>query len=259
MKLYVVDAFAEQLFEGNPAAVCVLEHYPKDELLQQITNENNLSETAFVVKENDGYRLRWFTPGGEIDLCGHATLAAGYVLMRDYVPEVTEVRFHTLSGVLIVRRKGELYEMEFPIYSFTPVAVTDDIVNAIGVRPAEAWIGRDLLCVMEQEEQVLELQPDLERVKQLDGLLLHVTAKGSQYDCVSRTFAPKCNVAEDPVCGSGHCHIAPYWAKVLDKTTLTARQASRRGGTLYCHMEEDRIFLSGKAMLYSIAELNLEV
>ena len=148
MKLYVVDAFAEQLFEGNPAAVCVLEHYPKDELLQQITNENNLSETAFVVKENDGYRLRWFTPGGEIDLCGHATLAAGYVLMRDYVPEVTEVRFHTLSGVLIVRRKGELYEMEFPIYSLTPVAVTDDIVNAIGVRPAEAWIGRDLLCVM---------------------------------------------------------------------------------------------------------------
>lgn len=195
MKLYVVDAFAEQLFEGNPAAVCVLEHYPKDELLQQITNENSLSETAFVVKENDGYRLRWFTPGGEIDLCGHATLAAGYVLMRDYVPEETEVRFHTLSGVLIVRRKGELYEMEFPIYSLTPVAVTGDIVNAIGVRPAEAWIGRDLLCVMEQEEQVLELQPNLERVKQLDGLLLHVTAKGSQYDCVSRTFAPKCNVA----------------------------------------------------------------
>ncbi len=257
MKQYVVDAFAEKLFEGNPAAVCVLERYPNDELLQQIANENSLSETAFAVKEGEEYHLRWFTPGGEIDLCGHATLATAYVLMNYLETAKTEVHFNTQSGKLIVRKKGELYEMDFPSYAIKPVSVTDEMEQAIGLRPMEAWLGRDLVCVLESEEQVIKAQPDLEKVVRLDGLLLNITAKGTQYDCVSRTFAPKCNVTEDPVCGSGHCNIIPFWANKLNKTELVARQASRRGGTLYCHMEGSHIFLSGKAVLYSIAELNL--
>lgn len=259
MKQYVIDAFAEKLFEGNPAAVCVLDYYPADEFLQQITNENSLSETAFAVKEGDGYHLRWFTPGGEIDLCGHATLATAYVLANYFETRKTEIHFYTQSGELIVRKKGELYEMDFPPYEIKPVNVTDEMTEAIGFRPVEAWLGRDLLCVMESEEQILSIQPDLEKVKGLDGLLLSVTARGTEYDCVSRTFAPKCSVAEDPVCGSGHCHIIPFWTNKLNKTELVARQASRRGGTLYCRMEDNRVFLSGKAVLYSISELNLEV
>lgn len=197
--------------------------------------------------------------GGEIDLCGHATLAAAYVLMNYFETENTEVYFYTQSGELIVRKNGELYEMDFPPYTINPVSVTDDMEAAIGFRPVEAWLGRDLVCVLESVEQVLRAQPDSEKVIKLDGLLLNITAKGSQYDCVSRTFSPKCNVPEDPVCGSGHCNIIPFWANKLNKTELVARQASYRGGTLYCRMENKRIFLSGKAVLYSIAELSLEI
>lgn len=258
MKQYVVDAFTDKVFSGNPAAVCVMDKWLPEELMMSITIENNLSETAFCVKEGANYHLRWFTPGGEIDLCGHATLATAYTLFHFYEPELSELHFDTLSGKLIVVKNGELLEMDFPAYELAPVDVTDAMVDAIGARPRAAYMGRDLLCVMDSAEQVINAAPDQAKVMQLDGLLLHLTARGADYDCVSRSFAPKCNVAEDPVCGSGHCHIIPYWANALGKNELVAYQASRRGGVLYTRVEGDRIVLAGKAALYSEAEIHVD-
>ena len=255
MKQYVVDAFTDSVFHGNQAAVCVLDKWPSEELMMSITRENNFSETAFTVKEGKKYHLRWFTPGGEIDLCGHATLGTAYVLFCFYEQDADKLVFTTLSGDLIVTKNGELLEMEFPAYDLKPVEVTDAMEEALGVRPSAAYIARDLLCVLEDEQTVRELTPDLEKIKQIDGLLLHVTAHGKDEDCVSRSFAPKLAVAEDPVCGSGHCHIIPYWADRLGKDELVAYQASRRGGTLYCRREGNKIFMAGKAALYSIDEL----
>ena len=255
MKQYVVDAFTDSVFHGNQAAVCVLDAWPSEELMMSITRENNFSETAFTVKEGEKYHLRWFTPGGEIDLCGHATLGAAYVLFRFYEQDAARLVFTTLSGDLIVTKNGDLLEMEFPAYELTRVEVTDAMEEALGVRPSAAYIARDLLCVLDDEQTVRELTPDLEKIKQIDGLLLHVTARGKDEDCVSRSFAPKLAVAEDPVCGSGHCHIIPYWADRLGKDELVAYQASRRGGTLYCRREDSKIFMAGKAALYSVDEL----
>ena len=223
--------------------------------MQDITRENNLSETAFTVKEADGYCLRWFTPGGEIDLCGHATLATAYVLFRFYEPEAEKFVFQTKSGQLEVVRAGDLLEMDFPAYSLTQVDVTDEMADTIGVRPIEAWQGRDLLCVLENEEQIYTANPNQEKVLNLDGLLLHITAKGKQYACVSRTFAPKCGVVEDPVCGSGHCHILPYWTNKLQKPELVAHQASARGGVLYGKVDGGRVQIAGKAALYSASDI----
>uniref|UniRef100_UPI003FEFBDCC PhzF family phenazine biosynthesis protein n=1 Tax=Candidatus Fimenecus sp. TaxID=3022888 RepID=UPI003FEFBDCC len=208
-----------------------------------------------AVKERDRYKLRWFTPGGEIDLCGHATLATAFVIMNYYDTHLEEVAFDTLSGVLTVKKKQDLYEMDFPAYELKPKEVTSAMEDAIGARPVEAYMGRDLLCIFESEDVVRGLSPDMEKLKALDGLLLQVTAKGREYDCVSRSFAPKLNVPEDPVCGSGHCHIVPYWAKKEGKDDIIACQASRRGGILYCGIEADRVKLAGKAALYSEAEL----
>ena len=255
MKQYTVDAFTDEVFRGNPAAICILDRWPSDELMQKIAWENNLSETAFAVKEGEKYHLRWFTLAGEIDLCGHATMACAYVLLNFYEPESPSITFTTLSGDLMVRRREDLYEISFPAYALRQVEVTKEMAEAIGVTPKAAYMGRDLLCVMENAQVVRQVVPDLEKVKALDGLLLHVTAEGEELDCVSRTFAPKCNFPEDPVCGSGHCHIVPYWAERLQKDRIVAYQASRRGGTLYCRMEGDRVILAGKAVLYAQSEL----
>lgn len=255
MKQYVVDAFADKVFAGNPAAICILDSWLSDEVMTSIATENNLSETAFAVKQNENYKLRWFTLAGEIDLCGHATLACAYVIFNYVEKGSNTLTFDTLSGDLIVSRSGNLYEMDFPAYGLKPVAVTQQMVDAIGAVPKEAYMGRDLLCVFDDETTVRTLNPDLEKVKALDGLLLHVTVQGKDMDCVSRTFAPKCNCPEDPVCGSGHCHIIPYWAEKLQKEKIVAYQASKRGGTLYCRMDGDRVKLAGKAALYAIAEI----
>ena len=255
MKQYIVDAFTDKVFAGNPAAICISDRWLPDETMINITIENNLSETAFAVKEGEKYKLRWFTPGGEIDLCGHATLACAYVLINYYDPEKNEIVFHTLSGDLTVIKRGSLYEMDFPAYDLTPVPITDKIIKALGAVPKEAYMGRDLLCVFDDESAVIGLAPDQHKVKASDGLLLHATARGKNTDCVSRSFAPKCNIAEDPVCGSGHCHIAPYWAGRLQKDSLTAYQASKRGGTLYCRLEGRRVKISGTAAVFSIGEI----
>lgn len=255
MKQYVVDAFTDKVFEGNPAAVCIMNDWLIDDIMLQITKENNLSETAFAVKEGSEYKLRWFTPGGEIDLCGHATLATAYVISNFYEPETKEIRFNTLSGMLKVLRKGELYEMDFPAYDLQKVNITREMVEAIGVTPEEAYMGRDLLLVLRDEDDVRNLKPEMSKVKELEGLLLHVTTQGKEYDSVSRSFAPKLDVPEDPVCGSGHCHIIPYWANRLWRNELVAYQASPRSGTLYCNYQGERVKLSGKAALYSVAEI----
>ena len=257
MKCYHVDAFAEKVFEGNPAAVCVLDKYPSDALMQKIAGENNLSETAFAVKEGAGYHLRWFTPGGEIDLCGHATLGTAYVLFRFFEKDADSITFQTLSGALTVLKKGELLEMDFPAYELKQIPVTPAMEDAFGVKITEAWMGRDLLCVTENADAIPTLTPDQTKLMALDGLLQHITARGKEYDSVSRTFAPKLAVAEDPVCGSGHCHIVPLWAQKLGKEKLVARQASKRGGTLYCEMHGDRLSLAGTAVLYSIADVSV--
>ena len=255
MKQYVVDAFTDEVFHGNQAAVCVLDQWPSEALMMNITRENNFSETAFTVKEGEKYHLRWFTPGGEIDLCGHATLGTAFVLLNYYEKDADQVVFTTLSGDLIVTRDGDRFELEFPAYDLKLVEVTAAMADALGVEPREAYLARDLLCVVEDEDTVRNLAPDLEKIRQIDGLLVHVTARGADVDCVSRSFAPKLSVAEDPVCGSGHCHIIPYWADLLGKDELVAYQASKRGGTLYCRREGSKIFMAGKAALYSIDEL----
>lgn len=255
MKQYIVDAFTDKVFHGNQAAVCVLDKWLPEDLMMDITRENNFSETAFTVKEGEKYHLRWFTPGGEIDLCGHATLGTAFVLLNYYETEARQVVFTTMSGDLIVNRKGDLYEMEFPAYDLQKVEVTAAMEDAVGARIREAYIARDLLCVVDDEQIVRDLNPNLEKIKQIDGLLVHVTARGKDEDCVSRSFAPKLSVAEDPVCGSGHCHIIPYWKDVLGKNELVAYQASKRGGTLYCRQEGEKIFMAGKAALYAIDEL----
>ena len=257
MRQYIVDAFADRIFEGNPAAVCLPECWSGEERMLQIAQENCLPETAFLVREGERWGLRWFSPGGEVDLCGHATLAAAYVLFRFVEPGADRAVFQTKSGALTVTRQGELLEMDFPAYSLKPLEVTDAIVDALGARPAEVWRARDLVCVFDRPEDVSGLKPDLEKVKALKGALLQVTAPGTGtgFDCVSRTFAPKMGLPEDPVCGSGHCHVVPYWAQRLGKTQLKARQASPRGGTLYCRLEGDRVFLAGRAVLYARCEL----
>lgn len=257
MKQYIVDAFTESVFHGNQAAICILDRWLPEDLMINITKENNLSETAFAVKTGKKYHLRWFTPGGEIDLCGHATLACAFVLFTFYIPNEDRVIFSTLSGDLIVNRSGDLLEMEFPAFELKPTEVTEAMSEAIGSTPSAAYLGRDLLCVLDSEAAVRNAEPDMEIVKRLDGLLFHITAKGSETDCVSRSFAPKLRVVEDPVCGSGHCHIVPYWSKVLGKEEITAYQASERGGTLYCRMDGNKVYLAGCAALFSTSELNL--
>ena len=258
MKCYVVDAFTDTVFKGNPAAVCLLDQWLPDDLMQNIAGENNLSETAFIVRRDIIYELRWFTPGGEIGLCGHATLAAAYVLMRFIVRDLNQISFQTKSGELTVRKKGRQYELNLPSFPLSPVPVTEAMAEAIGYMPDEAWLGRDLVCVMEREEYVRKAAPNMEYIKQLPGLLLHITAEGKMFDCVTRSFAPKLKVSEDPVCGSGHCHVIPLWAEKLKKQDFRALQASERSGILYCRFSGDRVLIAGEAALYSIADLYVQ-
>lgn len=259
LKQYTADAFTDRVFSGNPAAVCVLPAWPADPVMQAIAKENNLSETAFTVKADGGWALRWFTPGGEIDLCGHATLGTAFVLMHFYEKDAERIAFSTRSGALTVERRDSLYEMDFPAYDLAPVPVTDDMAAALGARPDAAYMGRDLLCVFSSAETVRALSPDMEALKGLPGLLAHATAPSDtpDYDCVSRSFAPKLSVPEDPVCGSGHCHIVPYWSGRLGKKAVTAYQASARGGVLYCRTEGARMKMAGNAALYAESLLHL--
>ena len=260
MKQYIVDAFTDKPFAGNPAAVCVMDKWPSEDSMMKLAMENNLSETAFIVKEAEDYHLRWFTPGSEVELCGHATLASSFVILNYVEPESDSVSFNTMSGVLTVTRKGDLYEMDFPTYELKEIPVTDDMEKAFGVRPVKAVLGLDLVCVFENEEQVRKMEPDQAMLMKIEGRLQNATAAGSDVDCVSRSFAPKVAIAEDPVCGSAHCQIADYWSQVLGKKDILAYQASKRGGYLYCELKGNgRISISGKAALVAISEIIAEL
>lgn len=257
LRQYIVDAFTRELFSGNQAAVCLPEKPLDERLMQNIASENNFSETAFAVKTPNGYNLRWFTPGGEIDLCGHATLGTAYVILTLIEPNLNEVIFSTVkSGNLIVKKEGELFSMVFPQSEFRQIEVTDDMEKAIGTRPKEAYLGRDLLMVLNTEDAVKNYMPDASKLKQLPGLNQSITAKGKDYDCISRVFGPKLDVLEDPVTGSTHCMIAPYWSQILHKDTVRAYQASKRGGEITCQITNNRkVILQGHCVLYSESTL----
>ena len=256
MKQYIVDAFTDKPFAGNPAAVCVMDHWPSEEAMMKLAMENNLSETAFIVKEEQGYHLRWFTPGTEVELCGHATLASSYVILNYYEADSDEVTFNTLSGKLTIHRKGNLYEMDFPTYKLQEIPVTNAMERAFGVRPIKAVLGLDLVCVFESEEIVRNMNPDQELLKEIEGRIQNATARGQETDCISRSFCPKLSIPEDPVCGSAHCQIAAYWSEELNKKEVYAYQASRRGGYLHCTLQEqNRITISGEAALVAISEI----
>ena len=256
LKQYIVDAFTDRPFVGNPAAVCVTEAPLPEDFMQKLAAENNLSETAFLVRDGEGWRLRWFTPGTEVDLCGHATLASSFVVLNHYEKEKEAVRFFTRSGTLTVARKGKRYEMDFPVCPQREVPVTDDMEAAFGVLPVKALLGDDLVCVFASEEEIRRMTPDQTLLLKLDGRGQNVTAPGAEYDCVSRSFFPKLAIAEDPVCGSAHCQIAPYWAEAAGKKEIRAFQASKRGGELYCRLTGNgRIAISGDAVLVAVVEI----
>lgn len=256
MKQYIVDAFTDKPFSGNPAAVLVTDRWLPDEIMQAIAAENNLAETAFVVREGERYRIRWFTPMIEEELCGHATLAASFVILSYYEPDADEARYTSISGELAVKRKGDLFELNFPTYELKEIPVTDEMERAYGARPEKAILGLDLNCVFKDEAIVRELNPDYALLQTLPGRIRNATARGKEYDCVSRSFTPEITVPEDPVCGSAHCQIAEYWAKTLGKPVIRAYQASERGGELECELlGNGRIALRGKAVLFAVSEI----
>ena len=260
MKQYIVDAFTGEPFRGNPAAVCVMDAWPSEASMMKLAMENNLSETAFIVKERDGYRLRRFTPGTEVELCGHATLASAFVILNACEAGRGAVTFHTVSGDLTVVRKGSRYEMDLPTYPLREIPVTDAMESAFGIRPRRALLGLDLICVFDHEDQVRNMVPNQEKLKEIEGRIQNATAPGSRTDCVSRSFCPKLSIAEDPVCGSAHCQIAAYWSSVLNKPSITAYQASKRGGYLYCTLlPEGRIAISGEAVLVAVSEIRAQL
>ncbi len=248
--VYVVDAFTRRPFSGNPAAVCPLEAWLPDAQMQAIAAEHNLAETAFVVKEPGGWRIRWFTPAVEVDLCGHATLAAAHVLARHRGVAAAEFVFQSRSGALPVRFRGEHIVLDFPARPPARCDVPAALREGLGVNPLEVQRSRDFLVVLEDEETVRAIAPDFARLAEVDCLGVIVTARGREVDFVSRFFAPRAGINEDPVTGSSHCTLTPYWAARLRKTELTARQLSRRGGDLVCTLAGDRVHIAGEAVTY---------
>jgi PhzF family phenazine biosynthesis protein len=257
LPIYQIDAFTSRLFSGNPAAVVFLEAWLPDQTLQNIAAENNLSETAFVIPHEDTSHLRWFTPAVEVDLCGHATLAAGHVLFRYIYPSTVKLSFSTQSGILHVERTGERLSLDFPSRPGKPVPVSDELTAALGVRPRECFLARDLLAVLDDESIVQNFRPNFAALSALDVFAVIVSAPGKTVDFVSRFFAPRQGIAEDPVTGSAHCTLAPYWANRFGKNSLSARQLSSRGGEIYCELRDGRVLISGHAREYLHGEIEV--
>lgn len=257
IKQFQVDAFASRVFEGNPAAVCPLESWLDDDLLQSIAEENNLSETAFFVPTAKGFSLRWFTPTKEVALCGHATLATAHVIFESLGFSESTITFETLSGNLFVKKHGDSLQMDFPASSLITCDISEALVNALGVRPEEVWADNDYVAVFDNEATIRNINPDQALLSSLDLRGVIVTAPGNEVDFVSRFFAPKIGIAEDPVTGAAHCKLAPYWAERLGKKMLSARQVSKRGGNIECEVKDDRVLLSGSAVTYLEAVITL--
>jgi PhzF family phenazine biosynthesis protein len=250
LPLFHVDAFTSRVFAGNPAAVVPLKDWLADDTLQAIATENNLSETAFLVGGRGQYEIRWLTPTTEVDLCGHATLASAHVIFTTLEPGGDAASFRSKSGPLQVTREGDLLALDFPARPPEPVPVSEGLVAALGRAPREAWKARDLMVVFDTEEDVRSLRPDQERLATLDFFAVMVTAPGRQVDFVSRFFAPRQGIPEDPVTGSSHCTLVPYWARRLGKPRLQALQVSPRGGELHCEDRGDRVKIAGRAVNY---------
>lgn len=250
-KYYIVDAFTDAVFGGNQAGVCLVEDELDAETMQSIAAENNLSETAFIMKRQGFYDLRWFTPELEMDLCGHATLASAFVITNLTDDNSRDIRFETLSGALTVRRENDLYVMDFPARKPRQITVTPQMEKAIGMPVLEAHLSRDMLLLVDNKQAVRGLTPNYELLRQMeDCFAVIVTSEGDKVDFVSRFFAPGAGVPEDPVTGSAHATLIPFWAERLGKNKMTARQLSKRGGMLFCEHCGDRVKIAGKAMLY---------
>jgi PhzF family phenazine biosynthesis protein len=251
-RIYQVDAFTTSLFGGNPAAVMPMDRFPPEEVMQAVAAENNLAETAFFVPEGGDYRLRWFTPMVEVPLCGHATLASAAVVMERLDVEREAVTFHTASGALKVRRSGANYVMDFPVRSFERTSAPAGLAEALGAPASEVYVNHfNYMVVLNDVRTLRALQPDMAAIARFDRSGVIVTSPGEgAYDFVSRYFAPAKGIPEDPVTGSAHCTLAPYWAERLKKTELRAFQASRRGGAIGCRLRGDRVELEGSCVFY---------
>jgi PhzF family phenazine biosynthesis protein len=259
MKLpyYEVSAFTANPFGGNPAGVCALDAWLPDSVLQKIAANNNLAETAFTIPRGNDFELRWFTPTIEMDLCGHATLAAAFVLFNEQKLDSKEVRFHTRSGLLTVSHDKELLTLDFPARPAIPCIASEVLISGLGAPPKEVLKTRDYLAVFASEADVRALKPDFASLKTLDCLGIIATAPGSDCHFVSRFFAPRAGVDEDPVTGSAHCTLIPFWAERFGETKMFARQVSKRGGELYCKLVGERVRVGGKAVLYLKGEICL--
>ena len=257
--MYQVDAFTSELFGGNPAAVCILDRWLEDETMQHIANENNLSETAFAVREQERYVIRWFTPEVEVELCGHATLATAHVLFNHLGYPSPVVEFHSPhSGRLTVERSGDRLVLDFPADTLEEVEIPGVVVSALHKNPVKALMGKsDLMLIFASQSEVENMKPDFSLLAELGGRGVIVTAMGGEVDFVSRFFAPQTGINEDPVTGSAHTTLTPYWSRVLGRKKLTARQLSARGGELVCESLGDRVKISGQAVTYLVGEINI--
>lgn len=256
LTIYQVDAFASEVFRGNPAAVCPLDEWIDAELMQKIAFENNLSETAFFAKKDGVYEIRWFTPTFEIDLCGHATLASAFVIFEILRLENERVKFYSReSGELFVERKNDIFVLDFPSRPVSECETPNGLIEAIGKVPKGIFKARDYFLVYENEREIAEIKPDFNALLKIDAHGFIVTAKGEDCDFVSRFFAPEVGVFEDPVTGSAHCNLIPFWAERLGKTEMFAKQISNRGGELFCELEGDRVKIGGSAILYLKGEI----
>ena len=255
--VYCVDAFTDSIFSGNPAAVIFTDLDDK-KLMQKIASENNLSETAFVNISNDINSIRWFSPVKEVDLCGHATLASGFVYFNFIKKDENEVSFMSASGELSVRKTDELYELNFPKDNIKKINLVDEVEDSIGIKPIETYIGDiNLFALLDSEDDLRTLTPNFNKLINLEGQGLIVSSRSKEYDFVSRYFCPKYGINEDPVTGSAHTTLIPYWSEKLNSEELVAKQVSERGGVLYCKNKDTRVLIAGKAVLFMKGEIEL--
>lgn len=258
LQIFQVDAFTKKTFGGNPAAICPLKEWLADDVMQKIAAENNLAETAFFVPKDDHYEIRWFTPLVEINLCGHATLGSAYVIFNCLHLEDQFIKFYSpLSGELAVEKQGDVLVLDFPRYGVNEIEIDKKLVEAVGKKPLQTWEtqGKMVMMLFENESDVAVITPDMSALSKIDFDEVIVTAKGETCDFVSRMFAPRIGIPEDPVTGAIHCSLIPYWAEQLGKKTLYARQLSKRGGELFCALAGDRVKIGGNAVLYMKGEI----
>ena len=256
--IYQVDAFTSNIFEGNPAAVCPLKEWINENTMQNIAQENNLSETAFFVRRDNNFEIRWFTPLAELDLAGHPTLASAHIILKELSIDLDKLIFRTkINDTLNVTRNDNKYLMDFPSREPEIDNNIDQITEALGSKPKELYRHRDAVAVFDTEEEVKSIYPNMEKLKNLEYPAVIVTARGNNVDFVSRNFAPKLGIPEDPVTGSAHCELIPYWSKVLNKKELLAHQISQRGGKLYCTHNGDRVTIGGEAVTFLRGEIEI--